>query len=316
MSDSLRIMNSTVFKKIIKSLSPVLLAAALMLSMMLQSCSKPPELESIRAELEALVRNSAEVNDIFFGEGLEVYPRESSGDGNALYDENSGIYYNIITEKDGREIFKYYDSSAKKYVYAEEYGEPQKDSAPNGISFTDEGLIAFRPVVNGSADTTFYYKVLEDYKEEVREYVYDEDSPLLYDYVRLESKYQSVDQIKELAEKVYSKEYLESIYVIMFDGLKTDDQLIYARYMTDESGNTDFFLKSNVFKPYFETQTKYDLSEMKLVNPSRANYINVEVTAYGTYIDYETLEKKTGNYKKVLKFVLESDGWKLDTPTY
>ena len=55
---------------------------------------------------------------------------------------------------------------------------------------------------------------------------------------------------------------------------------------------------------------------MKIVRPSRGSFINVEVSAYGTYIDYENLEKKTGNFKKVLKFVLGEDGWRLDSPTY
>ena len=38
--------------------------------------------------------------------------------------------------------------------------------------------------------------------------------------------------------------------------------------------------------------------------------------ADGKYIDYETLEVKTGRVKKQLKFVRESGEWRLDTPTY
>jgi len=299
-----------------KSLTAAILLASLLLSLMLQGCSKPPELESIRAELEALVAASYEINEIFFGEGLPVYSREQTGSGDNVYDENSGIYYSLLDDETYGTVLKYYDKEAKAYVYASAYGEPVEDSSAAGLVVGTDGLISLKSSATGYGEKTVWFKKLDSYTEKTVEYVYDDDSPLLYDYVRIDAEYQSVDQIKEAAEKVYSKDYLESIYTIMFDGLMTDDEIIYARYMSDESGNSEFFLKSNTFKPYFSVQTIYDLAEMKIVNPSRADYINVEVTAYGTYIDYEKLETATGTFKKVLKFVLEDGVWKLDTPTY
>ena len=69
-------------------LSAVLAAAVLAAALMTCGCSKPPELEDVRGELEALIGASAEINDIFFGAGLPVYDRDTaSGDGSAAFDE-------------------------------------------------------------------------------------------------------------------------------------------------------------------------------------------------------------------------------------
>ena len=306
----------------IRAVPAALLAAVILFqAFALAGCSPPPDIEDIRPELEALVAASAEINEIFFGRGLPVYDRDtSSGDMAAEYDEKSGVYYWFIKEDGKPDVLKYYTRDDKTYRYASEIDPP---SLPPGLY----GILVFEkfdgdpntlPLLSleGEPGSVRFFDLLDSYEEPDIEIVYDEDSPVHYDYVRLDCPYQTVDQIKEAAEKVYSADYLEGVYTMMFDGYMVDDQVIYARYMSDESGKTDYFLKSNRFEPYFETQTTYDLTDMKIVRPSRGSFINVEVTAYGTYIDYENLEKKTGNFKKVLKFVLGEDGWRLDSPTY
>ncbi len=279
----------------------LLCAAALAAS----SCGgRPPELEEVRGQFESLITASAEINGIFFGEGLPVYDREkSTGDATAQYDKDSGTYYWFIEDEKLGTVVKYYPESEKVYHYALKVYLKDGESAGGRTVYTDE---------KGS----FTLEQLTDYVEEERELVYDENSPKYYDYVRLDCPYQSVDQIKEAAEKVYSANYLESIYTIMFDGMVVGSDMIYARYSPDESGNTDFLLKSNLFDPYFTTQTEYDLQSMKIVMPSRADFVNVEIEATGPYLNLETLETETRTYQKVLKFVLQDGAWRLDTPTY
>lgn len=269
------------------------------------SCAgKPPELEDVREQFESLIRSSAGINDIFFGSGLPVYDREtSSGDGNASYDETSRTYYWLIEDKDLGTVVKYYPEDEKVYRYALKVYIKEGESAEGTEVYTD-----------GAG--TFRLEELKDYKEVERELVYSDDSPKYYDYVRLDCPYQSVDQIKEAAEKVYSSKYLESIYTIMFDGMVVGNDMIYARYTPDESGKTDFLFKSNLFEPYFTVQTEYDFQSMKIVMPSRAEFVNVEITATGPYLNLETLEKETRTYRKILKFVLQDGQWRLDTPTY
>ena len=116
---------------------------------------------------------------------------------------------------------------------------------------------------------------------------------------------------------MYSRAYLDGIYPAMFEGYAAEGiGLIRARYMSDESGQSTFFLKSNEFKPLFEEQTKYDIDTMRVLGTSRKNRVVIEIEAEGRYLDYDTLEVKTGKKKKQLTFVRQDGEWRLDTPTY
>ena len=289
-------------KPLIKSISALLCLCCLVPAFF--GCgSRAPELESVRDEFAALIEKSAQVNDIFFGEGLPVYPRSDSTDEkNALYDEASGVYYWFITDPDFREVIKYYDGADKKYYYLVR----EEDYAASGRSGAAQTNFSL-------AGEQFDCRIIENYTEPDSGFVYDEDAPVYYDYVKYECPFQSPESIKELAEQVYTAEYLEQIYVMLFDGYKLEDSLIFARYMISDDGR---FMKYNGFSPYFEKQTEYDTSTMKIINPSTADSVNVEITARGTYIDYDKLEKAFGEFQRVLKFVRTKDGWRLDTPTY
>lgn len=272
----------------------------------LTSCSKPPELDSVKDTFIALIDASVEVNEIFFGKGLPTYPRVT-GSGDLLYDEASKTYYSVILDGD-RTIIKY---QVETDIWA--YLLKTKEKIDGEAVHTD-------------ADGNLYYPI--EYTEEEIEYVYDENSPKNYDYVRIDCKYQTVEQIKALAETVYSQAYLKGdewkegdlayggVYSTIFDGMALGTQISYARYKADDTMDGFFLLKSNEFEPFFEEHTTYDYSTMKIVSPSRANLVNVEITATGRYIDYENLEIKTGEHTVTLTFVLENGHWRLDTPTY
>ena len=272
----------------------------------LASCSKPPELEAVKDTYIALIEASVEVNEIFFGEGLPTYPRVT-GSGDLLYDEESKTYYSII--EDGERTIIKYQLETNEWAYALKTTE----AANQEPLYTD-------------AEGNFYYPI--EYKEEEVDYVYDENSPENYDYVRLDCKYQTVEAIMALAESVYSQAYLKGdeweegdlayggVYSAMFDGIALGTQISYARYKADDTMDGFFLLKSNEFDPFFEEHKTYDYSTMKIVSPSRANLVNVEITATGRYIDYENFEVKTGEHTVTLTFVLEDGKWKLDTPTY
>ena len=293
-------------KRLIKIISTLTLT--LLLLSCLPSCSSAPELGEVKDTFIALIEASAEVNDIFFGAGLPVYERDSSGSGAALYDEDSKTYYWIFEEED-KTIVKFYDNETKENIYLEKTSEKA-------------GVDAYYTDGQGN----FYY--LTEYKEAEGTYIYDENSPLNYDYVRIDCKYQDVESIMKLAESVYSKAYLKGedyregdtgyggVYSVIFDGVAAGTEIIYARYMDGNSSSDNYFLKSNSFEPFFEEQTTYDYSTMKIVKPSTAESVNVEITAYGRYIDYEKVEVVTGEHTVTLRFVLEDGEWRLDTPTY
>ena len=271
------------------------------------SCSQPPELDSVKDTFVALIEASVEVNEIFFGEGLPTYPR-IEGDGNLLYDEANKAYYTFITDGD-RTIVKYkLEDGEWKYALK-----------------TTEVINA--EVLYTDTEGYFYYPT-EFFDDTNYEYVYDSDSPTHYDYVRIDCKYQDIESIMALAESVYTKSYLKGenwkegdlayggVYAAMFDGVTLGTEISYARYRTDDSIDGFFLLKSNEFEPYFTEHKTYNYDTMKIVNPSRTDLVNVEITANGRYIDYENFEVKTGEHTVTLTFVFENGEWRLDTPTY
>jgi hypothetical protein len=270
------------------------------------SCSQPPELDSVKDEFVALIEASVEVNNIFFGEGLPTYKR-AEGDGNLIYIEEHKAYYTFITDGE-RSILKY-KIGDDDWKYAEKTAE-----AGRGESiFTD-------------SEGNFYYPI--EFDESQYEYVYGEDSDEHYDYVRMDCKYQDIEAIQALAESVYTQGYLKGenwkegdlgyggVYAAMFDGFTIGTEISYARYRNDDSIDGFFLLKSNEFEPYFTEHKTYDYSTMKIVRPSKAELVNVEITANGRNIDYENFEVKTGAHTVTLTFVFENGEWRLDTPTY
>ena len=291
-------------KKFIK-IAACLFALAI-ISGSLASCSQPPALDAVKDEFVALIEASVEVNNIFFGEGLPTYKR-AEGDGNLIYLEEHKAYYTFITDGE-RSILKY-----KIGDDAWKYAEKTAESGKGESIFTD-------------SEGNFYYPI--EFDESQYEYVYDADSDEHYDYVRVDCKYQDIESIQALAESVYTQGYLKGenwkegdlgyggVYAAMFDGFTIGTEISYARYRTDDSIDGFYLLKSNQFEPYFTNHKTYDYSTMKIVKPSKAELVNIEITANGRYIDYENFEVKTGEHTVTLTFVFEGGEWWLDTPTY
>ncbi len=283
-------------------LIPLLLALSLCLPCF-SSCSKPPAIESVKQTFIDLIEASVEVNEIFFGEGLPTYPR-LEGDGNLIYNEEYKTYYMFID--DGDRLIVKYQLPDGNWKFAEKRSEdPEREEVyKNGVDF--------------------YYSV--EFDDSDYQYVYNEDSPEHYDYVRLDCEYQDVKSIQALAESVYSTAYLKGedwkegdleykgVYSSIFDGMALGTAISYARYTVDDSDDGFYLLKSNKFDPYFEEHTTYDYDSMKIVKPSSEKLVNIEITANGRYM--EDFEIKYGEHTVILRFVNENGQWRLDTPTY
>lgn len=133
--------------------------------------------------------------------------------------------------------------------------------------------------------------------------IYYDDKLPAYDTITYYSPYFSKDQIKEKAEKLFSKDYLDRIYEGAFDGIISSGNT-YMRFYELEGkiyqsiAATDFELSERI----------YDYSTMKIVKPSNNEYINVTVETY-TLEDEKRVEIE-------LSFVFERGDWYLDCPTY
>ena len=168
------------------------------------------------------------------------------------------------------------------------------------------------------------YYLLKDYEEPVYEYLYSENDNKYYDVVRADSKYQSIESMKILAEKYYSMDYLNSIYSALFDGIRSDfnssgehSSILPARYILESNEDgMQYLKKSNQIKPRFEGQREYDYSTMKIKAPYGRNSVNVTIEAFGSFYSKEHNATLVGIHEVELTFVRENGVWKLDTPTY
>lgn len=279
-----------------KKISLFFMLAGITSALLCGCAGNAPDIEDVREDFCALIEASEEINDIFFGEGLPTYERTTLG-GTMSYDAESSTYYIYYDDPTAGMILKYFDNDTKEYKYL-----AVRDAAGDGCVF--------------SKGDAYYFPI--DYTEPEGAGMYDDSSPLYYDYVREDCDYKSTDDIKAAAEAVYSSEYLESIYPAMFDGVAEEGiGLARARYMMDESGE-GLFLKSNEYQPLYDetTRTKYDTSTMRVLRSSTQKRVTVEIEAEGRYLDYDTLEVKMKTKLKQLTFVLQNGEWRLDTPTY
>lgn len=124
-----------------------------------------------------------------------------------------------------------------------------------------------------------------------------------YEIVSSESKYLTIGEIKEAAERVYSKEYLESIYETTFVGYADATAGVFAaKYYESED-----WLFQNMDTPSFlKGVREYDFSTMKIIKPSKADFVNVEIDS--------TLDGQSLTIQ--LSFVKQGGEWRLDSPTY
>lgn len=104
-----------------------------------------------------------------------------------------------------------------------------------------------------------------------------------YNIVSSNAKYRSIDEIKQAAQRVYSKSLLEeSVYPSVFDGLMVSDSgsgahYAAARYIED---NKDLYIlieKEDAFHPI---PLIYDYSTMKIIRPSNAEQVLITMNAW------------------------------------
>jgi len=132
-----------------------------------------------------------------------------------------------------------------------------------------------------------------------------------YYRVSEEFPYQTVEELKEASEKVFSKDYLENIYVAAFDGYEySDDEntyTIYARYKNDDDGKLCYNLANTTF---YSLNTEIDIDSAKVVSGD-SNKIKIAV-------DITTKNSSGENNKNSMNITIvkQEEGWRLDSPTY
>ena len=171
----------------------------------------------------------------------------------------------------------------------------------------DEVLLArFSELIPASLEINdiFFGEGLPTYsRDEYKEaYEMTEGSDPDYDFVTTEAKYQSISEIKEAAESVYTAGYLSSIYTLLFEGFY-DNGIghIAALYIEDSNG----FSKHNKTEPTITEARVYELDSA------------VVLMKNDTYATIEVDTTLAGKSEKVRIRMMNQDGtWLLDDPTY
>lgn len=292
--------------------------------------NRPPELDTLRPRIEALIAASNEINEIFWGEGLPTYPRvyaqyyprkpfflKKVGDAYELSESETEItmYYYTFTDESVGEILayqycrkladgEYVDvqtgdaltvANVGRYRYAKKTAEPIEGEAP---LFTRSGA---------------YYYALPEYREEEPELTYTTSDPEYYDYVRFDNKYGTTEEIKLAAEKVYAKDFLNSVYDSMFTGIAIGgtNGMLYARYMdyTDSEGR-GFLMKVNTYEGVSVART-YLLETMRMSEKRKSN-------AKDVFVDIDTFVpgKESEIVTLTVALTLQDGLWYLNSPTY
>ena len=272
----------------------------------LNSCSRPPEYVEIEARFRELVEASYSINKVLFGEGLPTYER---------------VYDKTVSSYDVYKEYYYYELKDEEFgkIIAYRTITPKKDE--NGKLITDfsylqvfdaaqEGKTA---VYEDAASKIYCYAV--DYEEKKYDFYYSKSDPETYDYVKSDSEYISIAAIKQAAEKVYSKEYLEgAVYVALFTGAVASDDLSldslsarYIEYASDGLGTV--LMQSNTYEPLIKETRVLDLSTATMVRPSNKKLVSIEVETY--------LPSAPDKRLTVTVTLVNQDGeWFLDSGTY
>ena len=295
--------------------------------------SPPPELSTIRERVIALVEASGEVNEILFGEGLPTYPRvnrpqdqpfylNKTEDGFVFSAESTSyrLYYREIPDETLGTVIAY------QYCLRETIGEEDYlyTDVEENIPRTSWDVGKLRYVLKTKetreeapvyTSGEYRYYRLTDYVEDV--FYYDDYQGvqyLYYDFVKPNEAYVSISDIKEKAEGVYAKSYLDSIYDSLFVGIsisENENGTLYARYMEgkDKDGRP-MLLKLNTYEG-LNTNRVYHYDTMRYSEEKRSS---------GTYVYIEMETHLEGEEDKIvtvrISLSLVNGTWLLDSPTY
>ncbi len=172
----------------------------------------------------------------------------------------------------------------------------------------------FRQLIEASYEINeiFFGEGLATYSREDQAAMYASfpDSYALYEIVDVKSGYLMADSIKAAAEQVYSSDYLDGIYTMAFDGYSDGETVTTARYLEMDG----YFMRyvygeKDTFDILEGKQRRFLFDTMKIVRPSRKDYVNLKIDSYLLGHEDEILTI-------TLRFVLQDGAWRLDSPTY
>ena len=302
----------------------LLVAVALLIGsiFLIRSCSAPPKYEDIEARFRELLDASHEVNMIIFGEGLSTYEHVSDphSSTNVIhtgeFTENEDgekkerlIYYYYTLEKE-HTVFAYRDSYLKDFTYALLSSTPLSEQELCEKFKTKEGDTAkyYTEIYANTKEDRYCYTI--PYEEEKYEFYYTDADDESYDYVRLDSGYITVEDVKEKIEEVYSYEYSNSIYGSIFDGVASGSAVMTPKYIEKTASNGSMMLAQSNTYGSLNIEKRVYLFDTAKINKFSSNkkLVRISIDSY-----------LPSNPEKIthleITMVYENGNWYLNNPS-
>ena len=241
-----------------------------------------------------------------------------------MYFDEENLYYYYKTEytpteSDSELKSKTYKelTTEKEYTYYEINGgniiayRERKTLSYGYLLKTAEKRNDLEQVYFDSETGNYYFAIKYTPNEEI--FYYSKHDPENYDFVKSGQDFASIEEIKELAGSVYTKDYLSGLYDVLFVGIlveESDVPLMEAKYMvyTDNQG-ISWFMQRNDINPRVTEKRLYNLDSAKIVRPSKKDLVNIEIETW--------LESKPESVTTVRLTLVKQDGmWLLDNATY
>lgn len=303
----------------------LILAIALLIGsvFLIRLFSAPPKYEEVDARLRELIELSHEVNVIVFGEGLPTYERiyDPKSSTNVIHtgeyvtnssgDEVERLIYYYYTLEDEHTVIAYRDSYLKEFTYALVSEKQMSADELRTLFPISEGDTAeYYAEIHADADAKqFCYTV--PYVEEHHDFYYAASDDKNYDYVKTDAKCRSIDQIKELIATVYSKDYANSLYGTLFDGVASGGVVMKARYTELKASNGATLLaESNEYEPMKVEKRVY------LYDTAKIRYFSSNKNTVRILIDSYLPSNPSKITTREITIVKQNGNWFLANPTF
>lgn len=308
----------------IKRILILILGLALIIGIVfaIRACNAPPDFEDIETRLRELIDDSYEVNEIVFGKGLPVYehvqdPRNSTNvihtgefTTNADGDEKERLIYYYYTLDNENKVVAFRDSYLKDYDYALVSTEKlSKDELVERFPKKPDDTAQYYVEIHSDEESKIFCYLIP-YEEKKYEFYYTSADDSTYDYVRFDCAYRSVDAIKERIEKVYSYEYSQSLYSMLFDGVESGGKVVTPRYTETTSSSGSFILAQSNNYDAMNIEKRVYLFDTAKINKLSSNRKLVRISI-NSYVPSAPENITT----REITLVYRNGNWFLNSPT-
>ena len=126
--------------------------------------------------------------------------------------------------------------------------------------------------------------------------------------------FSTIEELKSLTEKTFSKEYSNVLYTTILSPMTNDTSLIsaarYYQVYDEQTNNPSHIMVYSKFNLMLKDSIEYDYSSLKATGSKKEKvYVTVEAT----------VTREDGKSQKAtitITLVEEENGWRIDNPTY